>query len=314
MRPAGRGDDLATVSKSSRSARIISKPWKKIVSMLCRGAPTPWFRPHLCGLSRLRSGRVVERFKAEIAGRGDDSPTSRSSTMTNTPPAARLEDHRRVCCCCSDLWRLSLIVPAADKMLRQPVAPVPAHLASEVRAARTAASPPPATPRPQQPPRLQPQGHARDAACGRSATAAAAFPQGQVYGKQYPDARVILRVHQIDARSGARTRTAWSIIDRTLNPGDTLSGAQSYGLTLTTPRCGRGGSRSRRRPHGLCGWKRRNRQKLCRSIRKPLWIANRCRVRTMSLSAYRDIHRRKSRQITVGKVRSAATRRSPCRP
>ena len=76
------------------------------------------------------------------------------------------------------------------------------------------------------------------------------------------------------------------------------------------PRWGRSGWSS-----GICRWIRRGLKSAARALRSPAQArsgySEAKRVWNMSVRPYRDIHRRKSRQIMSARCRSAAMRRSP---
>ena len=68
-------------------------------------------------------------------------------------------------------------------------------------------------------------------------TAVAALPQGQVYGEQNRDPRVVLRVHSA-TRILVQGPEKAVLINRTLQAGDTYQVPNIVGLTLTTPNGG----------------------------------------------------------------------------
>ena len=92
-------------------------------------------------------------------------------------------------------------------------------------------------------------------------------------------------------------------INRALQPGDTYKCRSILGLTLTTPMTAtpwRSISMASR-----WAWRRRtggDDRTIARSIRNPSPTTQTETADAMSVRAYRDIHRRKSRQIMVGKV------------
>src|SRR5262249_46388958 len=156
------------------------------------------------------AARAVERYKTQIAGRTDD--------LQPTITVIDEDDQRRL----PQGWKIivgvvflllaygayHLIVPAADKMLAPPVSPVPAQLEP-----KTASTPPPApvhkavpatataTPVIPTPPAAASGTQTAPGAPAAPGTATpaqqqAAIPQGEVFGKQHHDARVVLRMKQ----------------------------------------------------------------------------------------------------------------------
>jgi cytoskeleton protein RodZ len=137
-----------------------------------------------------------------------------------------------------------LLVPAADKMLSPPVAPVPAQYAP--KPAHRVAPKPPVKPAaaPQTgtaPTAIQPgavPGAAGPTAVQNSAPQQqAVIPPGRVYGQLNRNARVVLRVKQA-TRVLVQGSDGTVFINRTLNAGDTYMVPDIVGLSLTAADAG----------------------------------------------------------------------------
>jgi cytoskeleton protein RodZ len=189
----------------------------------------------------LDAARVIERYKTQIAGRTDD--------LTPTITVIDDDENRRL----PQGWKIivgvvflllaygayHLVVPAADRMLAPPVSPVPAQLAP--RPARTAPRSAPPVRKAQTAPAAATTVPSGQATAVPGATAPlqqqAAIPQGQVYGKQHQDARVVLRMRQT-TRVLVQGPNGMVFINRTLNAGDSYMVPNQTGLTLTTADAG----------------------------------------------------------------------------
>lgn len=192
----------------------------------------------------------VERFKSEIGGRTDHSP------LKGLPPDAG-EGGLPYGWLVMALVVVGVVgyagyhlVRSAESPAVQPVAPVPAVMAPEsvkhapapkrrvpaqqahagpvsIPAASGATSAPGGSPSPGTP--------VNPAAVGKAPSPAfAALPQGQVYGVQNKNARVILHAravtHVLVEGPGGKV-----FINRVLHPGDTYRVPDLVGLSLTTP-------------------------------------------------------------------------------
>jgi cytoskeleton protein RodZ len=241
-----RGDDLATVSRALkiRKDHLEALEEDRIEALPGRTYAVGFVRTYSEYLG-LDQGACVERFKSQIAGRTDD--------VTPTITVIDEDEHRRL----PQGWKIiaavvlllfaygayHLLVPAADKMLAPPVAPVP-----------QAASPAPKKVAKVEPPKPQPMAptvttagtnpSATPPANGTQTPAATAAPQqqaaiapGKVYGQLNKNARVVLRMKQPTSVlvQGADGTT---YINRTLNAGDTYLVPDMVGLTLTTANAG----------------------------------------------------------------------------
>ncbi len=224
-----KGDDLATVSRALkiRKDHLEALEEDEVEKLPGRTYAVGFVRTYADYLG-LDARQCVERFKAQIAGRTDDS--------TPTITVIDEDDHRRMpqgwkivagvvlLACIYGAWHL--LMPAADRMLSPPVAPVPSQLAPKPVVAqhkapvRTAQAPNPQATNAQTPP--QPQ---------------TALPQGHVYGQQNRGARVLLRMKQA-TRILVQGSTGTVFINRTLNAGDSYMVPDLVGLTLTAADAG----------------------------------------------------------------------------
>jgi cytoskeleton protein RodZ len=259
-----KGEDLSTVS---RALKIRKDHLEALEEGNIHALPG---RPYAIGFLRsyaeylgLDPAQCVERFKAEIAGR-DDSDTA-------TPQLA-VEEERSLPH--GSLIFLVLLVIAvvyggyylsvsANRMLAEPVAPVPDRLATE---AGIPANDQP-KPAPKQSTQAQPAaaptaapsdgssddqsavapssdntvaavspaqmpGENTDTSSGSAQMAA--LPPGRTYGAHNDNARVELRVYK-PTRILVEGADNTVYINRTLKPGDVYRAPNQVGLTLTTP-------------------------------------------------------------------------------
>jgi cytoskeleton protein RodZ len=242
-----RGDDLATVAKALkiRKDHLEALEEDRLEALPGRTYAVGFTRTYADYLG-LDTARVLERYKAQIAGRTEDpNPTI---TIIDDDDQRRLPQGWKIIVGVVFLLlaygAYHLIVPAADRMLAPPVAPVPAQLTGKTESPHKA----PAVSKPQTvttaaAPTAQPQaaqnGQAPVAAPGvaTSAQQQAGFPPGQVYGKQHADARVILRMksstHILVKGPGGTV-----YINRILNPGDSYMVPNIPGMTLYTENAG----------------------------------------------------------------------------
>lgn len=237
-----RGDDLATVSKALkiRKDHLEALEEDRIESLPGRTYAVGFVRTYsdFLGLDATQS---VERFKAQIAGRADEP----QPTITVIDE----DEHRRL----PQGWKIIagvvlllfaygayyLLVPAADKMLTPPVAPVPQQQVSAKPQPKPA---PPAAPAviapttvaPATTPAITPPG---TAPATTDTTTAAPVPAGKVYGQNNRSARVVLRMKQT-TRVLVQGADGTTFINRTLNAGDSYMVPDQVGLTLTTANAG----------------------------------------------------------------------------
>jgi len=243
-----RGDDLATVSRALkiRKDHLEALEEDRIEALPGRTYAVGFVRTYSEYLG-LDQGACVERFKSQIAGRTDDS----APTITVIDE----DEHRRL----PQGWKIiaavvlllfaygayHLLVPAADKMLAPPVAPVPQSAAPAPKkivkveppqpqpAAPTVVAAPPGT----NPAVTPPADGAQTPATGAAPQQQAAIPPGKVYGQLNKNARVVLRMKQT-TRVLIQGADGTTYINRTLNAGDTYLVPDMVGLSLTTSNAG----------------------------------------------------------------------------
>ncbi len=254
-----RGDDLATVSRALkiRKDHLEALEEDRLEALPGRTYAIGFVRSYADYLG-LDGVQLVERFKAEIAGR-EDHPQP-------VPFAATEDEHRLphgwvvigvilLGLVIFGAYRLAI---SADTMLTQPdmsgpaipskpvanvrkapTKPFVAQKPSGIQASGTnsGASSAESSPVPSSPQNLSP-------ATGQSAPAqvppaaqVAALPPGQVYGEQNRDSRVRLRVHQA-TKVLVEGNDGMIYINRVLKPGDSYLVPNRVGLTLTTPNGG----------------------------------------------------------------------------
>ncbi|MEJ1969817.1 MAG: RodZ domain-containing protein [Rhizomicrobium sp.] len=234
-----RGDDLATVSKvlKIRKDHLESIEEDRIESLPGRTYAVGFVRSYSDYLG-LDAGQCVERFKAEIAGR-EHADAQQAVTVIDE------DDHRRlpqgwkiiaVVVVLLMLYGAYYVVTSTNTMLAQPATPPPPQLNPKPAVAQGPPQAAPATVRPAPtPPAATVQQQASVApGAAPAAVPAAPLPQGQVYGKQNANPRVVLRVHQathilVEGPDGM------IYINRTLQPGDTYQVPNVVGLALSTP-------------------------------------------------------------------------------
>ena len=240
-----RGDDLATVSRALKIRKDHLEALEEDRIELLPG------RTYAVGFARtyaeflgLDPAACVERFKTQIAGRGEES--------TPTITVIDEDEHRRL----PRGWKIvaavvlvllvygvyHLLVPAADKMLSPPVAPVPSQYAPKP-AHHAATKQPPKTIATQQigtastpvSPATNPQAPPAQAAAPPQQEAA--IPSSHVYGQTNRNTRVVLRVKQT-TRVLVQGPDGTTYINRTLNTGDSYLVPDLVGMTLTTADAG----------------------------------------------------------------------------
>jgi len=257
-----RGDDLAAVSKvlKIRKDHLEALEEDRSEALPGRTYAVGFIRSYADYLG-LDAVQCVERFKAEIAGRTDET----------TPPVTVIdeEEHRGL----PQGWKIIagvvlilvlygayLLAASADRMLNEPVtAPPPQYVPKPVAVHK----PPPVQQAPVQQPALalpqsdlgdntivvppsQPPAQAANAngllSSGTSSDQSASqtnepLPQGQVYGEQNRNARVILRARQA-VRILVQGPDGTVFINRTLKPGDSYRVPNLVGMALTTSNAG----------------------------------------------------------------------------
>lgn len=242
-----RGDDLATVSKALkiRKDHLEALEEDRIESLPGRTYAVGFVRTYADYLG-LDATQAVERFKTQIAGRTDDvMPTI---TVIDEDENRRLPQGWKIIAavvlllCAYGAYHL--LVPAADKMLSPPVAPVPAQYAPKPVIAKKSPPKQTQTPAPQTvttPPATTNAADGTQPAPGETTTPQpdqqAAIPEGKVYGQQNHDARVVLRL-KAATRILVQGSDGTTYINRTLNAGDSYMVPDRVGLSLTTADAG----------------------------------------------------------------------------
>jgi cytoskeleton protein RodZ len=241
-----RGDDLATVSRALkiRKDHLEALEEDRLELLPGRTYAVGFVRTYADYLG-LDASQTVERFKTQIAGRGDEA--------VPTITVIDEDEHRRL----PQGWKIiaavvllgfvygayHLLVPAADKMLAPPVAPVPSQYAPKPVAAKKL-PPKPLQTAPKQTATTTPNASNTPTNGQTTAPAAtpvpqqeAAIPQGHVYGQLNRNARVVLRLKE-PTRILVQGADGTTYINRTLNAGDTYMVPDQVGLTLTTADAG----------------------------------------------------------------------------
>ncbi len=252
-----RGDDLATVSRvlKIRKDHLEALEEDRFEALPGRTYAVGFVRSYADYLG-LDAVQCVERFKAEIAGRSDESP----------PPITLIDEdeHRRL----PQGWKIIAgvvlvlvlygayqLAESADRMLREPqtaappqqMLPKPAVVAHRKPAPSVVVLPPPpqttppaaaqSAPTTGVPDQTAPEGTAAAPGAVQPSGVAAPLPPGQSYGEQNRNARVSLRMHQA-ARILVQGPDGNVFINRTLKPGDTYHVPNLVGMTLTTSNAG----------------------------------------------------------------------------
>ena len=240
-----RGDDLATVSKvlKIRKDYLEALEEDRMEALPGRTYAVGFVRSYADYLG-LDAVQCVERFKAEIAGRSDET----------TPPIMVIDEdeHRRL----PQGWKIIAgvvlvlvlygayqLAESADRMLNEPPTAPPPQQMLPRPAAIARQTPAPVEPVVVQQPLLASPADDTTASAQATPTPSAsqlqpsgvsdALPAGQVYGGQNRNARVVLRMRQA-ARILVEGPDGMVFINRTLKPGDSYQVPNLVGLTLTT--------------------------------------------------------------------------------
>ncbi len=250
-----RGDDLATVSRvlKIRKDHLEALEEDRMDALPGRTYAVGFTRSYADYLG-LDAVQCVERLKAEIAGRSDET----------TPPITVIDEdeHRRL----PQGWKIIAgvvlllvlygayqLAASADRMLNEPVTAAP----PQMMASRPAvAAPPirqPSEPIVVQQPLLAPPGDAgalppaqtsslpqaavTDTAQLQSSGVSEPLPRGQVFGEHNRNARVVLRMRQA-ARILVQGPDGMVFINRALKAGDAYQVPNLVGATLTTANAG----------------------------------------------------------------------------
>jgi cytoskeleton protein RodZ len=241
-----RGDDLATVSRALkiRKDHLEALEEDRFEALPGRTYAVGFVRSYsdYLGLDAVQS---VERFKREIAGRGEIPMTGAISPD--------IEEQRKL----PHGWVVIAVVVlglivygayhlaiTADTLLKPAVAPVPERMAAKPPPPVQTPKPAPvATPAPQVTASVPPNSQTTTQPASNAQTAPApadglaALPAGQVYGAQNKDARVVLHAKET-TRILVEATDGTVYINRTLHPGDSYRVPDRVGLTLTTPNGG----------------------------------------------------------------------------
>ena len=247
-----RGDDLATVSKvlKIRKDHLEALEEDRVEALPGRTYAVGFVRSYADYLG-LDAVQCVERFKAEIAGRSDES----------TPPITVIDEdeHRRLpqgwmiiagVVLVLVLYGAYQLAESAGRMLNEPETVAPPQQMMAKPAVVAQHKPAPVKPGVVQPPPLT---HPADNAATPAPTAPVPvqatttpgaselqpsgvpepLPPGQVYGGQNKNPRVVLRMRLL-ARILVQGPHGIVFINRTLKPGDTYQVPNFVGITLTT--------------------------------------------------------------------------------
>lgn len=255
-----RGDDLATVSKALkiRKDHLEALEEDRLEALPGRTYAVGFIRTYADYLG-LDAVQCVERFKAEIAGR--ESGPGPVTGLPSTEEDRQLPHGWMIIAVVIGflvLFGIYQLAVSADRMLTQPVAPVPASIAPKKIVPHVVKKPTPQQQATAQPatPGTQVSGQAapitapapgataqnpangqQPATTTANAQPPAAIPQGQVYGQMNANPRVVLRVTQV-TRVLVQGEDGTTFINRVLHPGDTYRVPDHTGLTLTTPNGG----------------------------------------------------------------------------
>jgi cytoskeleton protein RodZ len=261
-----KGEDLATVSKALkiRKDHLEALEESNFEKLPGRAYALGFVRTYAEYLG-LNGPACTERFKAEIAGRDSGA----DETVKLSVPDERKWPQGSI------VFVVLLVIAAiyggyylsvsADRMLAEPVTPVPDRLASQADLApddttsttttdaapdttdtQTQAAAPAATPAPVAP--ASPASKIQTAALpppaaspaptatppATASTEAAPLPQGRDYGAQNTGSRIALRIHK-PTRILVQGPGNAVFLNRTLLPGDTYHAPNLVGLSLTTP-------------------------------------------------------------------------------
>ncbi len=243
-----RGDDLASVSRvlKIRKDHLEALEEDRFEALPGRTYAVGFIRAYsdYLGLDPVQS---VERFKREIAGRGAEAPAG--GTFSPEIEERRLP-HGWVVIALVVLAIIAYgayhLAMTADTLLKPAVTPVPSHMASvrppapkPVAPAPSVATPPAATTAAQQAPVPTPDGPPAAAAppAQTLAETIAALPQGEAFGTQNRDARVVLHITQT-TRLLVEANDGTVYINRVLHAGDSYRVPDRVGMTLSTPNGG----------------------------------------------------------------------------
>jgi cytoskeleton protein RodZ len=244
------GEDLATVSRTLkiRKDHLEALEEDRFEALPGRAYAVGFIRSYSDYLG-LDSVQCVERFKLEIAGRGEaELPVVQDMIEERKLPHGWLVIAAVVTALI--IYGAYHLAMSADSLANQPVAAVPQQFEPKVAQAPKPAQPKPApiqtlpvqpaagiaaapTTGPQVATATPPAAAATPGAVpGQQTNPATPLPQGQSYGAQNKGSRVILRAHSTThiTVEGADGKL---FINRTLQPGDTYNVPLVPGVTLT---------------------------------------------------------------------------------
>jgi cytoskeleton protein RodZ len=237
------GEDLATVSRSLkiRKDHLEALEEDHFEQLPGRAYAVGFIRSYSDYLG-LDAVQCVERFKLEIAGRGEAQ-----LPIVENPVDERKLPHGWIVIAAVVtglvVYGAYHLAMSADTLANQPVAAVPEQIAPKVAAVQkpapfhimpaapaasvpsAASAPPAATPAPNQVATLPPQP-------ATTTPPAAALPQGHVYGAQNRNSRVVLRLRSA-SHITVQGPDGTIYLNRALLPGDTYNVPLIPDLTLT---------------------------------------------------------------------------------
>ena len=235
------GDDLAVVSKTLKIRKDLLEAIEedRFEALPGRAYAVGFVRSYADYLG-LDAMECVERFKLEIAGRGEVDPIP---TTASEHSDERGLPHGWIVIAVVVLGLFIFgayhLATSADSLVNGPVAPVPAQIAP-AKPHIAAKNPQPQSPfavattqapaNTTMPPAIDTQQPANTAA---NPAQPAVLQQGQVYGAQNKGARVVLRIRTA-TRILVQDADGKTYINRTLQPGDTYYVPLVDGVTLTT--------------------------------------------------------------------------------
>lgn len=242
------GEDLATVSRTLkiRKDHLEALEEDRFEVLPGRAYAVGFIRSYADYLG-LDAVQAVERFKLEIAGRGNpDLPAVQDVIEERSLPHGWLVI--AVVVTALIVYGAYHLAMSADSLANQPVQAVPAQLNPAPKMASVTRKQPPKPSQVQTLP-VQPvlpgQAMATTATtpvttasinptATQSPAALAPLPAGQSYGAQNANSRVILRVHAL-AHVTVEGPDGKIFINRDLKPGDTYRVPLVQGVTLSTP-------------------------------------------------------------------------------
>ncbi len=238
-----RGDDLASVSRSLKIRKDHLEAIEEDHFELLPGrAYAVGFLRSYADYLGLDPVHCVERYKLEIAGRGEAAALPASSSPDMMDESRLPHGWLVIAAVVLGLFIFGAyhLATSADSLVNQPVAAVPAQIAPKPQVIAQKPKPAPVQAPAQTtlattqlPGATMLPGQSPAATTPDNAAPPAALPQGQVYGAQNKGARVILRA-KAATRVLVQGPDGRIFINRTLQPGDTYQVPLVPGVTLTT--------------------------------------------------------------------------------